>query len=151
MPSTTDGGTGDGPDEDPRHDELSSEEPSSSRPSGEERREEEPPAPRDGLAMDALRLHAVQRATQRVDADLAREQDEALPHLAVTALATCAFLVVAFALARMTDGLWWIGPVLAAGATGMTAAGYARTAADRPRRRPRLRRPTPRSVRNRPD
>ncbi|MGJ7417282.1 hypothetical protein ACWDUX_10730 [Streptomyces sp. NPDC003444] len=83
------------------------------------------------LEMDARRRQARLRATQRVDADLARTQDEALPHLAVTALATCAFTVVGFALARMTDGWWWTGPTAAALATGAAAVGYARRIARR--------------------
>ncbi|MET9436504.1 hypothetical protein [Streptomyces sp. NPDC006551] len=92
------------------------------------------------LAMDVRRRQARARATQRVDADLARTQDEALPHLAVTVLATGAFAVVGLTLARMTDGWWWTGPVAAALATGSAAVGYVRKAVrrtDSRARRPR--------------
>lgn len=117
--------------------------------SSSEQPEEEPRAPQDVLAMDARRRRARERATRRVDGDLAREEDEALPHLAVTALATAAFLVVAFALARLTDGPWWIVLVVAAAGTGITAAGYARTAAGRPLLGALFRRLLRRSGRNR--
>ncbi|MFB7467490.1 hypothetical protein ACFCZ1_29045 [Streptomyces sp. NPDC056224] len=156
MPSTTDGSAGDGSDGGPRREEGRREQERREEARREEARrggmrDEGPPAPRDLLAMDARRRHAIRTATQRVDRDLARAQDEALPHLAVTVLATCGFLVVAFALARMTDGLWWIAPVVAAGGTGISAVAYARTAAGRTQRRTRLRRPWRRSGRNRPD
>ncbi|MFJ4868271.1 hypothetical protein [Streptomyces sp. NPDC088757] len=90
------------------------------------------------MEMDARRREARARAARRVDADLARPQDEALPHLAVTVLATGAFAAVGFTLARMTDGWWWTGPFAAALATGAAAAGYVRKAlrgADRRARR----------------
>ncbi|MFC7967524.1 hypothetical protein [Streptomyces cinereoruber] len=76
--------------------------------------------------MDALRREARARAVRRIDAELARPQDEALPHLAVTVLATGAFAAVGFTLAQMTDGWWWTGPFAAALATGAAAAGYVR-------------------------
>lgn len=92
----------------------------------ESRYEETSSVPEVLWARDAPRQEARARAANRVDADLARAQDEALPRLAVTTLATGAFALVSFTLARMTDGWWWTAPFAAALATGAAAARYTR-------------------------
>ncbi|WP_407835429.1 hypothetical protein ACE1OC_01650 [Streptomyces sp. DSM 116496] len=89
------------------------------------------------LGMDARRRQARESATRRVDADLARTRDEAVPHLVVTGLATVAFTIVGLALARMTDGWWWTGPMGAAFATAFAAMGYLRAGRRRPEGRAR--------------
>ncbi|MCX4985890.1 hypothetical protein [Streptomyces sp. NBC_00572] len=76
--------------------------------------------------MDAMRREARARATERVDADLARPQGEAVPHLAVTVPATGAFAVVSLTLAGMTDDWWWAAPGAAAVATALAAVGHTR-------------------------
>ncbi|MFE4636808.1 hypothetical protein ACFRJ1_25965 [Streptomyces sp. NPDC056773] len=97
-------------------------------------RREMPPEYEILLGRDAQRRQARESATRRVDADLnlARKRDEAPPHLVVTVLATVAFTVVGFGLARMTDGWWWTGPIAAALATAIAAGGYLRAVLRRP-------------------